>query len=395
MKVVQVVPSLAPRSGGPAIAALDTALALGRVGLSCVTVSTDLATSASSQHRTRLSSDAVRVVGRGTQIKIARVRFPTRLAFAPAMWGVLRDECRDADVVHIYSLFLFPQFVAWATARRLGLPYVVAPCGALDPFLRPRSRRIKAVNDALWQRRMLDGASFVHYTTVDERNLASDLGIRAPTAVVPHPFDFDAFASADGSAFRRKHMRDPAAPLVMNIGRISHKKGLDRLLAAFPTVLETCPNAELAIVGPDDEGLEQGLRAQAAELRIADRVIFTGLVTGADLYGATAAADCWALPSHTENLALAVLEALAAGRAAVITPAINIALDLQRHGGAIVVPADDPVVFGREIARVLEDPVLRRELGAKGREFAKGFSHRAVAPRLREMYELAVHERRR
>jgi glycosyltransferase involved in cell wall biosynthesis len=242
---------------------------------------------------------------------------------------------------------------------------------------------------------MLDTAGLIHYTTDDEKALAADLHIAAPAGVMPHPINFDAFSGAAGTSFRRRYMRDAKAPLVVNVGRISHKKGLDRLIAAFPTVLAVCPNAELAFVGPDDEGLGQTLRAQAAALGVADRVIFTGLVEDIDLYEATAAADVWALPSHTENLGLAVLEALAAGRAAVITPQVNLAPLLKAAGGAIVAPADNPAAFGSEIAKLLTDPALRTELGDKGRDFAKQFSHQALAPRFRDMYEAVIQEHRR
>jgi glycosyltransferase involved in cell wall biosynthesis len=241
---------------------------------------------------------------------------------------------------------------------------------------------------------MLDTASLIHYTTDDERDLASDLQIAAPVAVIPHPIDFDAFSSATGTNFRLRYMRDPNAPLIVNVGRISHKKGLDRLIAGFRAVVDVCANAELAIVGPDDEGLEQALRAQAAALGVAGSVIFTGLLADAYLYEATAAADVWALPSHTENLGLAVLEALAAARAVVITPQVNLAQPLQAAGGAIVAPAEDPAMFGREIARVLTDPALKARLGHAGRDFARQFSHQAMASRFREMYEMVIQEHR-
>jgi glycosyltransferase involved in cell wall biosynthesis len=237
---------------------------------------------------------------------------------------------------------------------------------------------------------MLDTASLIHYTSQDELDLASDLGIAAPATVLPHPFDFDAFSTAAGGTFREKYMRDPTAHLVMNIGRLSHKKGLDRLIEAFASVLDTCPSAELSIVGPDDEGLERSLKSLAAERGFLERISFPGLLTGEDLLSATAAADVWTLPSHTENLGLVVLEALAARRAVVITPDVNIASDLREAGGAIVVPADDPAVFGGAIARLLADPVARNQVALNGQQFALRFSHHEIAPRLRDMYERAV-----
>ena len=98
------------------------------------------------------------------------------------------------------------------------------------------------------------------------------------------------------------------------------------------------PTARLAIVGPDDEGLTPALRALAGREGVAESVVFTGMLRGDDKLDALAAADVWALPSHTENFGNAVVEALAAGRAAVISPAVNIAPEIAAAGAGVVAP---------------------------------------------------------
>ena len=124
----------------------------------------------------------------------------------------------------------------------------------------------------------------------------------------------------------------------MYLGRISHKKGLDLLIRAFAMVRRDAPTARLAIVGPDDEGLTPELRALAGNEGAAESIVFTGMLSGDAKRAALAAADVWVLPSHSENFGNAVVEALAAGRAAVISPAVNIAAEIEAAGACVVAP---------------------------------------------------------
>src|SRR5205814_616054 len=140
--------------------------------------------------------------------------------------------------------------------------------------------------------------------TEAERDLASDLGYRAPTAVIPNGIDWSAFAAertTEAAASRPK--------IVLYLGRLSHKKGLDVLLQAFAKM--AMPDTRLVIAGPDDEHLTPSLETLARRLGIDGRVEFTGLLDGEERLAALHNADLWVLPSKTENFGTAVIEAMA------------------------------------------------------------------------------------
>jgi glycosyltransferase involved in cell wall biosynthesis len=172
----------------------------------------------------------------------------------------------------------------------------------------------------------------------------------------------------------------------MYLGRLSHKKGLDVLVRAFAGVRRDVPDAMLAIVGPDDEQLEWPLRALAASEFVENRVVFTGMLTGDDKLAALAAADVWALPSRGENFGNAVVEAMAASRACVISPEVNIAPEIAAAGAASIIERT-PEAFAAEIAALLRDDACRHALGASARDFARRYDWTNVAPRMAEMYE--------
>lgn len=389
MKVLHVLPTLSPRLGGPAMVVANAAHALRPLGWESTIVATDLAHPASWSGRERVTLADI-PAGAGLDARLYPARWPYRLAYSPALARALREMVHEYDVVHIHMLFQYPQFAAYEAARRAGVPYVVAPRGALDPHLRRRSRLVKAVTGLLWQRRMLDAAAALHFTTGEEARLVSDLRLRAPAIVAPNGIDWHSFQHLPpGEAFRSRHLAGHDGPVVMHLGRVSHKKGLDVLVRAFARAARGEPRAVLALVGPDDDGLTPKLRALAAREGVADRVVFTGMLTGDDKRAALAAADVWALPSHTENFGVAVVEAMAAGRAVIISHAVNLAPDAEAAGAALV-RRNTAEAFAEAIASLLGDPDRREALGRAARAFARRYDWEAVAPAWCALYERAL-----
>src|SRR5438552_18421747 len=98
------------------------------------------------------------------------------------------------DLVHIHSLYLFPTATAAYYARKHRVPYIIQPHGTLDRYHRRRHAAQKAVHHWLIERRNLNHASAIHFTSRDELQGASDVGISAPGIVVPNGIDLSEFA---------------------------------------------------------------------------------------------------------------------------------------------------------------------------------------------------------
>ena len=132
--------------------------------------------------------------------------WPCRLAFSPGLLRALGAEVRHYDLVHIHSLFLFPQFAAYRAAtggwcRTLSRREArsTRTCGR-------RGRAVKAITEALWQRRMLQHAAAIHVTSDDEARLIADIAPAVPRAVVPNGIEC--------SHTRRSAVRRRVPPLV-------------------------------------------------------------------------------------------------------------------------------------------------------------------------------------
>jgi glycosyltransferase involved in cell wall biosynthesis len=380
MKVLHVIPTLAARTGGPAVAAVEFARVASQHGIESAILSTEAAYPMQTRKGRAIEADELVEGADGVFVRLFPLRRPYRLAYSPKLRAGLRRAVRWYDVVHIHSLYLDPQRAAAKEARRQGIPYIVSPHGALDPWLRRRGRARKAVAGLVWQRRMLQRAAALHFTTEDEARLAGDVAPGVPHVIVPLGIDWSTFQQLPSPA------EYGPGPVVLALGRLAAKKGLDVLIRSFAKAGRRFTDARLVIAGPDDEGLQPGLEAIAEREGVAGRVVFPGMLRGSDKLAALAAADVWALASHTENFGIAVMEALAAGVPTVISSAVNLAGEIERAGAGLVTETR-PEAFAGALAYLLEDGGRRKEYGERGRQFAKQYDWDAVAPRICRMYE--------
>ena len=390
MRVLHVIPSVAARTGGPAVTAVELARVAGDQGIESAVYSTNLGFPAQSGNPAEIEPDEVVSGVRDVSVRLFPVQRPYRLAYSRALRRALAQDVEDYDVVHIHSLYLYPQYAAAKEARRRRVPYIVCVHGALDPWLRRRGRVRKWLTDLTWQRRMLRRAAAVHFTLEEEARLAPRVAPRRRTVILPNGVRWQDFQSLpDPSEFRDRFLDGRTGPVVLFLGRLTKKKGLDLLIRSFALAARRHPEALLVIAGPDDEKLRPGLEALAEKEGVGDRVVFTGLLLGEDKLGALAATEVWALSSHTEAFTIAVIEALAAGLPVLVSPAVNLAGDIERAAAGMV-SETAPEKFGGALSYLLDGEDVRSRLGENARQFARAYDWDALAPRIVDLYEQAA-----
>ena len=233
----------------------------------------------------------------GVELRVFRQHAPRVIATSFPLYRALAAAIPTVDVVHVHSLYLFHDWAAPRLARRAGVPYMVRPHGTLDPFLWKRHRARKRVLEFLFQDRVLRQANAIHYTAAEEMALAAPYVHGAPGVVVPNGLDLGEYASLPPpGAFRARHPEIGDRRIVLFLGRLNFKKGLDLLVPAFARARTRHADLHLVIAGPDD-GMLADTRGFVAAAGIADRVTFTGMLTGKDKLAALADAYCFALPS--------------------------------------------------------------------------------------------------
>jgi glycosyltransferase involved in cell wall biosynthesis len=213
----------------------------------------------------------------------------------------------------------------------------------------------------------LEKASAIHVTSKLEQEELNRFGWRLPQVrVIPNGVDEIGDCSA-GTLSADVAEIATGKPFILFLGRISWKKGLDRLIAAF--ALANLP--KLVIVGPDDENMLPKLMQQARNSDVADRVRFLPrTVLGADKEHLFAQAQLFVLASYSENFGNTVLEAMQHGLPVIATPEVG-AAKIVREASAGMVVSGEPEPLSRALRQLAETKSLARAMGDAGRRHVR------------------------
>jgi poly(glycerol-phosphate) alpha-glucosyltransferase len=252
--------------------------------------------------------------------------------FYPALTGF------RADLVHAHGLWTYLSAAALREHRRKGTPVVISPHGMLDPWALGFSRMRKRVAAGLFQNALLRSAAVLHALTLAEARAIRAYGLRNPIVVIPN-----GVARPSGEPHAppwpaSDHGRDH---ILLFLGRIHPKKGLDQLLeiwADFSRRGQAGERWRLVVAGWDEIGHEAELKRVVEARGLGESVDFVGPLFGAAKAAALAHADAFVLPSRSEGLPMAVLEAWANGKPVLMTAACNLP-EGPASGAAIEVDA--------------------------------------------------------
>jgi glycosyltransferase involved in cell wall biosynthesis len=380
VKILHAVPTYLPawRHGGPILAVHGLCKALAARGHEVAVLTTNVHGDES------LDVPLARPVGiDGVEVRYfpvgATVRPLRRLYFAPGLGRAARESAGEFDVIHLHSVFLWPTSAVARAAERADVPYVLSPRGMLVPdLIRARGRWRKLAWLALAERRTIERAAALHATSALEADEAARLGFPLPpVAVVPNGIDLKPWDGDLGALSPPVRAVVAGGPFLLFLGRLSWKKGLDRLIPALAVV----PGAVLAIAGNDEEALRPELERLAQGT---GQVRFLGPVHGPDKAALLHRAAALVLPSRSENFGNVVLEAWAAGRPVAVTPEVGLAGTVREAGAGIVMDGD----LGAALGDLLGDPARLDAMGRRGAEAVRErFGWPAVAREMEEVYQ--------
>ena len=174
---------------------------------------------------------------------------------------------------------------------------------------------------------------------------------------------------------------------ILCVGIYKPRKNHVGLLRAFQRCLANGIGAKLVIAGPMAEG-EAVLRRLATELGVAERVVFTGFVSDADLCALYSAASICVCPSLYEGFGFTVLEAMACGAPVVCSSATS--LPEVAGKAALYFDPHDAEEMASQLVRVFSDDALRSALIEQGRQNLQRFNRAETARRTLAVYHEAL-----
>lgn len=190
----------------------------------------------------------------------------------------------------------------------------------------------------------------------------------------------------DGRAIRQTIGVPDEAILLGTVANLFPRKGYEVMLRALPAIARAVPRVHYVIVGSDENNYGDRLAQLAQELKVADRVHIVGFQDPVQPF--LASLDLYVHPALMEGFGIAVVEAMAMGKAVVATTTGGLPEVVEDGVTGLLVPPDDPDSIAVALQALLSDPVRRQQMGLAGRQRAlEQFDLNSSAEAVQQLYE--------
>ena len=299
----------------------------------------------------------------------------------------------DPDVIHIQMLMWIGQ-AAMKYGNKLGIPIVstnhAMPENLMDnvvllaPFARPINYMLRQYGARFHSKSdyvTLPTASAIKMFNVTEK-------MKVPMEAVSNGIDLVRFQPGKPpKSFYESFNLPTDAPIITYVGRLDAEKHLPYLIKAFAQVLET-KNAHLLIIGSGQDALS--LKQLAYELKVMDKVTFTGRVSEEDKQLLHQVGSVFAMPSPMELQSIATLEAMASGLPVVAVNAGALGELCQNERNGFLCEQDNADQIADGILKIISDPKLHAQMSKESLAIANTHDLNTTLARFEAIYESLI-----
>jgi len=291
MKVLHTISGLDKKSGGPSLSVYTLAKGCRDIGLDI-----DILTYADENAKKLM-------IAQDKFIYTIPTPWYSRFAYSPQV-NIFLDN-HPYDIYYSNGLWQYPSYAAARFANKHHKPNVIMPHGMLYPEALKKSKWIKRISLALYQRALLDKATVIHATCMQEMEHIRSLGIKTPIAVIPNALEISkhkVVSTKNKSAIKR----------IGFIGRFAPIKNIELLIEAWSKAGKNRQDWELVLIGDGPAGYQHSLVKLASDLGI-ENILFPGFLSGTTKEEMLNSLAYLILPSKSENFGMVVPEALILG----------------------------------------------------------------------------------
>ena len=295
-----------------------------------------------------------------------------------------KEQLPSFDLAHIYGLYDFLGPMLASHCRRLHVPYVVEPLGMTRPI--DRNFVLKRIWHRIFGAALLRNAARLIATSEQEHRELSEDGIPRERVLLRYNgIELEEYKSLPTrGTFRAQSRIAPEERIILFVGRLIPRKGVDLLIAAFAEVCSV--GGQLVVAGPEGErGYLRRLQELAKARGVAERVHFVGPLFGEQKLAAMRDSDLFVLPSEYENFANSVAEAIACGIPAIVTDRCGISEFVEGKAG-LVIPRT-PSALADALRRLLSDHSLYARFQSRCPEVAANLDWDALLRPMVGLYE--------
>ncbi len=314
------------------------------------------------------------------------------------------QQCLNAlvpqhDVAHGHNTFHSLNRQLARASRDNRVPLFFHVHGALDPVIVNANSR-KALKKHLYirlvERRNLNLAQGIFALTSLEKKQIRSWRIWPRIHVVPNGTrGFDAPTAAEVNEFKSRFPAIAEGQMILYLGRIDPKKGLDVLLNSFQTISAEFPRSVLALAGDREEAppYTRQLDEQIQSLGLQNRVVWMGFLDEAKKRNALAMAQVFSHVTMSEGMPMSVLEAMAAGLPTIISPGCY--MDKAIQSRAVLLADYNAPALAAQLSNLLNYPDLRAELRNNAQQhIADNHDWSVITEQINRVYEDVISKRR-
>ncbi|UCE29310.1 MAG: glycosyltransferase family 4 protein [Candidatus Bathyarchaeota archaeon] len=292
------------------------------------------------------------------------------------------------DVVHLHEYRTFQNLTFHYFQRRK--PSFVMSLHGEFPYSYPQDPWnvvfLRRLFDCVFGRRLLKDARRILALTGFEASQLIQSGVeKQKVAIVPNGIDPNEFSDLPPPGYFRKLFGISEEKIILYIGRLHKRKGLDVLLRAFSYLTKEQKNTKLVIAGPDD-GYLTALQKMTKSLGLGGKVLFTGALSRQKVLAAFNDTTVTVYPSVHEGFAIVPLESGIMGKPIIVSdhPALNF---VAQGKFGLTVERGNALRMKSALQRILEDDVLARELGKNGKKFVmNNFTWDSIVNEIENLY---------
>lgn len=296
---------------------------------------------------------------------------------------VLNDN--RVDIIHSQGIWVLIYNVVCKLARRMGIPYIMTPRGALEPWcinsvnLWKRAKKMAAMH--FYQRKDLQKAAAILATAPMEAENLRALGLTTPIAVVPNGIVIEDYKCRSLDTFSECKRQ------MIFLSRIVPKKGIEVLLDAWESVSRKHQDWNLIIVGNGSKDYIEKLCGIIKEKNIQSSVSIHPPAFGEDKYRLYIESSIFVLPTYSENFGMVIAEALSCGLPVITTKGTPWeSLVRTKSGWWVNLSVEN---LSKTLEEAIETPLnVLFEMGQRGASMVREeYDYHRVADRMAAVYK--------
>lgn len=285
---------------------------------------------------------------------------------------------KNNSIFYFHGMYRWPTSIAAFVCRLKNYNYVIRVHGALDPYLFKKSTNgrlfyiFKKLSEWIFDFKNFKKAMWIHTTSKNElEKLPNFLKKNCKLEIIPNGISIP--SEEKYINIKNKYKLPSHQKILLYIGRINEKKGLDILINSYSLVFERINNLSLLIVGPDNDNYITKLKKLLIKKdpKISKNIIFDNKIPRTIINSYFSQSDLFVLPSHTENFGMTVIESIYFGTPTLISKNVDIYNDLKNKKLVKVIKELNPENLSNAIFESLNDLSYKKTVNKFGRSKIK------------------------